>query len=238
MENSAKTFEKAIDKAFSSVKLNSDLMADAMKYKGMVKEVDNEIESNEATGSGSSGQYSQPLFSKEETNETKDSSLRKKIKSLLKDSLGKEPSKEEVDKVYVKVIEKLYKKKKEEIKKSENKESSYEKSAKRQFAKDLQSDKDYMQFKKNAKYDVDGKEFTFGSPNASSDDFFINKRKYSRVGKSDDDSEKIEATEATGSGSVGAYETPAAWAKSPSKKDSDSPEYVSGKKSKKVGSIC
>ena len=54
-----------------------------------------------------------PLFSKEETNETKDSSLRKKIKSLLKDSLGKEPSKEEVDKVYVKVIEKLYKKKKE-----------------------------------------------------------------------------------------------------------------------------
>ena len=35
----------------------------------------------------------------------------------------------------------------------------------------------------------------------------------------DEDIKKIEATEATGSGSVGAYSTPAAWAKSENKKD-------------------
>ena len=35
----------------------------------------------------------------------------------------------------------------------------------------------------------------------------------------EDDVKKIEATESTGSGSSGSYETPAAWAKSPSKKD-------------------
>lgn len=35
----------------------------------------------------------------------------------------------------------------------------------------------------------------------------------------EDDVKKVEATESTGSGSSGSYETPAAWAKSPSKKD-------------------
>jgi hypothetical protein len=37
--------------------------------------------------------------------------------------------------------------------------------------------------------------------------------------KEDDDVKKVEAIESTGSGSSGSYETPAAWAKSPSKKD-------------------
>jgi hypothetical protein len=35
----------------------------------------------------------------------------------------------------------------------------------------------------------------------------------------DDDITKVEATEATGSGSAGSYETPAAWAKTMKKKD-------------------
>jgi len=83
-----------------------------------------------------------------------------------------------------------------------------DKSAKKQFAKDLQVDKDYIEFKKNAKFKKGGAEFTFGVPNVTSEDPYIKKRKYSRPGKE-------ETTEATGSGSSGAFSGPIAF------KDSD-----------------
>lgn len=138
--------------------------------------------------------------------------------------------------------------------------------AKQQFAKDLQDDPDFQEFKKNAKYEKGGSTFTFGVPNVSTEDPYIKKKtKYGRPGrgkeenkeattsgssgafsgplfggdddfveKSDSETpslkegmfsdgmygvEKIEAKEATGSGSVGGYESPSMWAKSTSKKD-------------------
>ena len=76
--------------------------------------------------------------------------------------------------------------------------------AKHQFAKDLQDDPDFEEFKKRAKYKEGYKEFTYGTPNVVSSDPYIKKRKWSRPGKE-------EATEATGSGSSGAFSAPVAF---------------------------
>jgi hypothetical protein len=72
-------------------------------------------------------------------------------------------------------------------------------SAKDQFSKDIAKDVDYIGFKKGAEYkDEDGEVRSFGTPNAVHNDPFVDKKKYSRIGKK-------EAKEATGSGSSGAY---------------------------------
>lgn len=84
-------------------------------------------------------------------------------------------------------------------------------SAKQQFAADLQKDKDFEDFKKNAKYTKGGAEFTFGTPNVSKEDPYIKKNtKYGRPGRG-----KEETKEATTSGSSGAFSAPFAF------KDSD-----------------
>jgi hypothetical protein len=189
MESSANLFKNAIDKAYTTqpnVKLNTDTISDALKYKkGFTEEVEDD-------------DFEYETF------------LDKRLKQSAKD----------------------------------------------QFKKDLQQDKDFAEFKKNTKFD---KYYTFGTPNVSDEDPFIEKPKYGRVGKTkkgenkeatssgssgafsgpiafkdsdfvkrsfketpklkESDVEKVEATEATGSGSVGGYESPAMWAKSTSKKD-------------------
>lgn len=77
-------------------------------------------------------------------------------------------------------------------------------SSKQQFAKDLQSDKDFQEFKKNAKYNVRGVTDTYGVPNVSSEDPYIKKKtKYGRPGRG-----KEENKEATTSGSSGAFSAP------------------------------
>jgi len=77
-------------------------------------------------------------------------------------------------------------------------------SSKQQFAKDLQSDKDFQEFKKNAKYNVRGETDTYGVPNVSSEDPYIKKKtKYGRPGRG-----KEENKEATTSGSSGAFSGP------------------------------
>jgi hypothetical protein len=96
--------------------------------------------------------------------------------------------------------------------------------AKDKFNKDLQDDPDFIEFKKNSKYDDDGQTRSFGVPRASGNDPFVKKKKHSRVKNS-------ETKEATGSGSVGAYSAPVFggndefWKKSksetPSLKESD-----------------
>jgi len=79
--------------------------------------------------------------------------------------------------------------------------------SKQQFMKDLQSDKDYLEFKKNSKYIKGGAQFTYGTPNVTKDDPYINKKtKYGRPGRG-----KEESNEATGSGSSGGYVGPVAF---------------------------
>jgi hypothetical protein len=56
-------------------------------------------------------------------------------------------------------------------------------SAKKSFLKDLQTDPDYLEFKKNKMYrdDLSKQDRSFGVPNAASNDPFVQKKKYSRV---------------------------------------------------------
>lgn len=114
------------------------------------------------------------------------------------------------------------------------------KSAKQQFIKDLLKDKDYNEFKKNAEFQDDrGVTYSHGTPNAANRDPFIKKKKYKHVGKE-------EATEATGSGSSGAYSAPvfggddAFWERSrsetPKLKESDV-EKVEAKEATTSGSV-
>lgn len=73
MKSTKQIFQKAITDAFTkqpNIKINADTMSDAIKYQQDMKEED-KIESTEATGSASSGSYSAPLFTKEETRENK-----------------------------------------------------------------------------------------------------------------------------------------------------------------------
>ena len=113
------------------------------------------------------------------------------------------------------------------------------KSAKDQFIKDLADDEDYKEFKKKAEFKDDrGVTHSHGTPNAAHRDPFIKKKKYKHVGKE-------EATEATGSGSSGAYSAPvfggddAFWERSrsetPKLKESDV-EKVEAKEATTTGS--
>ena len=72
MRNTKQIFQKAVTDAFlkqPNIELNSDTMSDAIKYQQDMKENNKKIESQEATGASSAGQYSAPLFTKEETKE-------------------------------------------------------------------------------------------------------------------------------------------------------------------------
>ena len=72
-----------------------------------------------------------------------------------------------------------------------NFKEDYSKSAKKQFSQDLQSDKDFIEFKKRAKYKEGYKDFNFGTPNVTHDDPYIKKRKWSRPGKEETTESKI-----------------------------------------------
>ena len=72
MRSTKQIFQKAVTDAFlkqPNIELNSDTMSDAIKYQQDMKENNKKIESQEATGASSAGQYSAPLFTKEETKE-------------------------------------------------------------------------------------------------------------------------------------------------------------------------
>ena len=62
-----------------------------------------------------------------------------------------------------------------------------ENSGRYQFAKDIQDDPDYIQFKKDAEYKDDtGQTLSFGTPRADGNDHYVDRVKYSRV-KGDED---------------------------------------------------
>lgn len=254
MRDSAKDFKTATMKAFTTqpnVKLNASTMADATKMMGTFKEEKLKgglADKMNLSDLAKKHKVEISLLKKElmkglsvEMEHTKDKS---KAKEIAMDHLAEDP------KYYTK------------LKKVESKED-YHKSAKKAFSQDLQSDPDFIEFKKRAKYKDDRNvDYSFGVPNVTGDDPYISKRKWSRPGKeetkeatgsgssgafagpiafkdsqflrnsfketpklkeglvsTDVDVEKVEATEATTSGSVGGYESPAMWAKSTKKKD-------------------
>ena len=195
-KDASQDFKKAVDKAFTSqpnVKLNSSTMKDALNLKQQFKEEeliggkgDKMTLKKLAKKHGVSllnitSQFDMGVeVEREHTND-----LKKSIEIAL-DHLTEDP--------------KYYSK----LSKIETKEGPQTPS-RRAFTQDLQKDKDYIEFKKRAKYKDDrGVEFSFGIPNVTSDDPFISKKKWSRPGKE-------ETKEATGSGSSGAFTGPIAF---------------------------
>jgi hypothetical protein len=212
MDSSANLFKQSLDKAYASpgMTLNTSTMGDASKYKQSFKEEDvdgessksdkpkkyldihdmipelrrqlnkgtrfdpkhkkakSKEESTEATGSGSSGGYSAPLFS------------------------GEEPNMGELSKLETK----------------ENKRGRVSPIGfSDEFMKKSNSEKKRIQTESNgcwSGYKRNGSKIKNGKkvPNCIKEQV-----------------EKVEATEATGSGSSGGYESPAMWAKSTKKKD-------------------
>jgi hypothetical protein len=256
-QDASQDFKNAVDKAFTTqpnVKLNSSTMKDALDLKQQFKEQeeleggigDNMTLSKLAKKHGVSlweltSQFDMGVeVEREHTNDLK------KAIEIAMDHLTEDP--------------KYYQKLNSIERKSEPKVT-----AKQQFSKDLQSDKDFIEFKKRAKYKQGYKDFNFGTPNVTSDDPYIKKRKWGRPGKEEtfeatgsgssgafagpiafkdseflrnsfketpklkegiavnamglEGIEKVETKEATGSGSVGGYESPSMWAKSTKKKD-------------------
>jgi hypothetical protein len=211
MESSADLFKNSLDKAYSSagIKLNTDTMGDAMKYKQSFKENEDEgkkekkyldiqdmipmlrkqlmkgtkvdqkqkkertkskEESKEATGSGSSGGYSAPLFGGE---------MEEKWSEDYKKSIDCKNPKGFSQKAHCQ----------SKVKKKETKEAT-----------------------------GSGSTGAFTAPVGFKDSEFV-RRSFKETKKIKEQVEKVEATEATGTGSTGGYESPAMWAKSTKKKD-------------------
>lgn len=189
--SSADLFKKNLDKAFTQpgMTLNQSTMKDAMSYKQSFKEQD------ELEGGLGDKMTLKKIAKKHDVNmnhlldeftqgvdvEREHTKNLKKAMEIAMDHLTEDPN-------YYSKLSKIEPKPKKEV------------SAKQQFAKDLQQDKDFIEFKKRTKYKKGGAEFSFGTPNVSVEDPYINKKKYSRAGK--------ETTEATGTGSSGAFEGP------------------------------
>lgn len=204
MKSSKDLFKNSLDKAFSTISLNASTMGDHMKYKqGFTEET--------LEGGLADKETLMDLAKKHAYNDSSDSTSKEKIKDMyktLKLELDKGIQVEmEHTKSRIKAKEiamdhlsedpKYYQK----LKKIEGKEG-YERSAKRAFSQDLQNDKDFVEFKKRARYKDDrGVEYSFGTPNVTGEDPYISKKKYGRIGKG-------ETKEATGSGSSGAYVGP------------------------------
>ena len=193
MSNLKNLMTKSLNKAFQEINPStSDEMIDKSRTLASLK---NEIpegqkeESKEATGAASAGAYVGPLFGP----------MKKERKSGKKQIKGGPVTEEDVEGTFDKVFKAM--KKDSGVKES--------KSAKQQFIDDLKDDPDYVEFKKNSKKvdmrtgDID----QYGTPNVTTGDDFIEKKKYSRVGK-EDKPRKEEAKEATTSASAGVYDAP------------------------------
>ena len=209
MESSANLFKNSLDKAYTGtgIKLNTDTMGDAMKYKQSFKENEDEDkkekkyldiqdmipmlrkqlnkgtrfdkdndkpkkkEPKEATGSGSSGAYSGPLFGGE---------MKEKWSEEYKKSIDCKNPKGFSQKAHCQ----------SKTKKKETKEAT-----------------------------SSGSTGAFTAPVGFKDSEFV-RRSFKETPKlKESDVEKVEATEATTTGSSGGYESPAMWAKSTKKKD-------------------
>jgi hypothetical protein len=250
MNNSKDMFKSSFDKAMSQgVNVSHDMSSQIENYKSMMEELEGGLSDGKTLKDIAKKHNSKGKLGIEDMVNSLKKQLRMGIKVETEHTNNKSKA-EEIALDHLWEDPNYYTK----LKKMEAKESDgkMEKSAKKQFTKDLQDDSDYHEFKRRSKFMDKDVERTFGVPNVTSDDPYIIKRKFSRVGKeesteatgsgssgaysaplfSGEEPKKVETKEATGSGSVGAYETPAAWAKSTKKKDwrgGSKPLYKGGK---------
>jgi hypothetical protein len=253
--SSTPQFKSALDKAFGSLGTKGGeigVLMNAATLKGNLKEKEN------LKGGLADGKSLMDIAQMHAYDDSTDSTTKERIQKMydyLKIQLDKgirvemEHTKNKLKAKEI-AMDHLFEDPKyyQKLKKIEGKESS-QAPAKREFAKDLQNDPDFKEFKKRSKYKDNYKEFSFGVPNVTVDDPYISKRKYSRPGKEEtkettgtggssgsyvapfamdskfmeksnkETPKKVEANEVTGASSAGQYSSPAMWAKSTNKKD-------------------
>jgi hypothetical protein len=190
-------------------------------------------ETKEATGSGSSGAYSAPMFSGEEPDlnkvETKETSKGRispigfsdeYIKKSNSEKKGIKPKNEDVNED----LKRWFKEKWVDVSKKVDgkhppcgrKDADGKSYPKCRPSKKVSSETP----KVASSYDKDEKEkMTQQKRRAEKKDPKIGKGNKPTMTHFNEQVEKVEATEATGSGSTGGYESPAMWAKSTKKKD-------------------
>jgi len=282
MGSSANAFSAGIDKAFSSqpnVELNADTMMDANKYKQSFKE-DDEVDENliatdinedgeatEATGSGSVGGYSAPVFGGDDEfwkksrgemketditegdNQPTNSKLWSRAKSLAKSKFKVYPSayangwaakwykskgggwkkkvkseSTETNEILDEDLRKWFKEKWVDVSKKVNgkhppcgrKDAEGKAYPKCRPSNKVSKDTPRLasSYDKNEK-----KEMTQQKRRAEKEDPKVGKGNKPTMTHYTESVDKVEAKEATTSGSVGQYSSPSMWAKSTNKKD-------------------
>jgi len=201
------------------------------------------MESKEATGSGSAGGYEMPLFGKIETKEQDD--WTKKAQANIDDIFNNLPKLKDLKPYGLKYSVKglknlLLKKTRPDGTFGDNKWKREEMPFSPEldmlnaiFQSRLAKYYFIQEAKKKGKHHYD---FANLITKESLDNFPIPESIFVSIvhilTNEDDDVTKVEATEATGSGSAGSYETPAAWAKTMKKKDwrgASKPQLPGGK---------
>lgn len=161
-----------------SAKLGSEKISGA-EFSNTMKSYQNEEESNEATGAGSSGGYETPLFGNKEINEINKED--KDFMEVVKKYIGKIKDKEKLTKIYNSML--------------------------KQLKMGIEVELEHTKSKKVAK--------KIALDHLAEDPAYYTKLKKANL----EEKKKVETKEATSTASSGSYVTPAAWAKSSSKKD-------------------
>lgn len=193
MRSSKDIFKSSIDKAYSTITLNSGTLGDHMKYKQGFKE-------EKLEGGLADGKTLMDIAVMHAYDDSKDSTSKKKVNTMyreLKQQLEKgikvemEHTKSRVKAKEI-AMDHLFEDPKyyEKLKKIEGKEAT-----------------------------GSGSSGAYVGPVFGGNDEFWERSRSETPKLKENEVEKVEAKEATTSGSVGGYETPAMWAKSTKKKD-------------------
>jgi hypothetical protein len=193
MKSSKDIFKNSLDKAYSTIKLNSSTMGDHMKYKqGFTEE--------KLKGGLADGKTLLDLAKKHAYNDSTDSTSKDKIKRVYK-SL-----KSQLDKGI----------------KVEMEHTKSRVKAKEIAMDHISEDPKYydkLEKVETKEATGSGSSGAYSGPVFGGDDAFWERSRSETPKLKESDVEKVEAKEATTSGSVGGYETPSMWAKSTKKKD-------------------
>lgn len=187
-----------LNKAFSNVKFadTTEKMKSLNQMKNSIEEDD--VETTEATGSGSSGQYSGPLFSNPVKNTLFQPDTEMNVKTKPKGGFVKE---EEIEggKAQDKSLMDLAKK------------HSNDRKTKKQSSERIDKMYDHLerQLKKGIKVEMDHTNNKKIAREITMDHLFEDPNYYNKLARLHRDSEKVEATEATGASSSGQYSQPA-----------------------------
>lgn len=189
-----------LNKAFSDVKFadTTEKMKSLNQMKNSIEEEDVEGETKEATGSGSSGQYSGPLFTEPKKNTMFQPDMEMKSKTKPKGGFVKEESMEggKADDMSLMDLAKKHTHDRMSRKQSDERIKKMYDHLQKQLNKGIKVEMEHTDTKKTAR-------------EIAMDHLAEDPNYYNKLSKIHRESEKTEATEATGASSAGQYSQPA-----------------------------